>query len=1325
MDSESEEGNQQQTTTTEWKKFTNTWHRTDPTKPVPTHDNNLYLNLFDIDYTILSSTSDSTFLQYEYVQAIRDDFTVISKASVPDKSDQTVLRIHAVTKDSDAVTVYVHNFLPYIHAKISNLTQPPGQSSSSNETIMCKKVKHLLNEHKVGDSPLAVAVEVVTRTDIVPYSKESKFYKITLARPKDVNLLRNLIQKDKILNTPEFGYCYHTYDSSIEFPIRFMIDTGIAGCAWFKVPAGKWIIRHAGYRNTKAFYEIDVDYRSLMPRSMAKLKWKAAPYRYLDYDIEVLSSVAGRFPSPLNLGDQIIHIATYVFDGLGNTLWAIDFCLKSVNSLPDMTALCFDDEKELMMAWKKFYVRVNPDFEEGYNTIKFDRWYMQKRAKTLKIDREFNRFSKFYDYRTELRTAVFASKALSQAQVMMATLHGRVQFDIFVAVMADVTYTGLDFKLGTVSQKILQETKEDVTPEEITIFHEKTNEERTKLYKYAMKDALLVQRLNVKQNYATFYIELARLTSLPLQKMLMKGQQLRVLTKILIAAIGDRYSIPYVEYLQKTDPKLKGYKGATLITPKTGFYTDPVITLDFNSLYPSIMIEHNLCYTTYWDDEINGRLPVDWKLDVDYIITPAGHKFVTPKHRQGLLPLILRQILSARSRVQAEMKKFKYGTLEYNMYNGNQIALKTLANSVYGFAGVYYGKIKCRGIAESVTSYARQMLELVKTIVENCQIKLRSLTYNVTKQTIETKLIDRCLKVITERSVVDYNLPVTRITDSKGRSYINVNSAAEPGTITNFLCYSSLVTPPSNWKPTGRLIAGKEHTKLAKEMYVGDLNADTHVVIYGDTDSVMIQVKNGNVQQAMAIGKTMAKITTQYFGSAITLAFEKVYCPYNLMDFKVHSGVHFEKSYLFPDRLNSKGGCNVKRDTPLIIRSCAEQVLHTLMGFNGDGKPTTSPSIQGAIEVARNLHAKFLRQEIDVDDFIIKKMINNTNYKNKPAHIHVAEKRRKRDPEDVTSVGDKIEYVYTTGLKNDKKCSLAEDPEYVKSHGLSINIDIYMQYLKNALSKILYAALLTDGDWKTCCPPLSFRPEDDSEQWKKKDKARKKKHYVNHVYPKVNAIVFLADYSRILKKPSYANCQVAKMLNVAGLKNNGLGIEIVNPVLPPAPDTTALIARSYTGTDIHTSSTSLSGKMEDYMKAVGKGGINLPKAKFMGIESKICEQKSANVRGQHRRSINFTTAPLKDIAKGRRKVDNCITQRNGTLIESSLFMDGNISSHKKKGIKRKKKSTSDNNKNEMGNINSSSKCKMLGADDLISRSQKKRRKLNGNVHRNKMEYMGL
>ena len=62
------------------------------------------------------------------------------------------------------------------------------------------------------------------------------------------------------------------------------------------------------------------------------------------------------------------------------------------------------------------------------------------------------------------------------------------------------------------------------------------------------------------------------------------------------------------------------YEGATVIEPQRGYYDVPIATLDFSSLYPSIMMAHNLCYTTLLDKETISRLNLI--KDVDYIQTP-------------------------------------------------------------------------------------------------------------------------------------------------------------------------------------------------------------------------------------------------------------------------------------------------------------------------------------------------------------------------------------------------------------------------------------------------------------------------------------------------------------------------------------------------------------------------------------------------------------------------------------------------------------------------------------------------------------------------------
>jgi DNA polymerase delta subunit 1 len=62
------------------------------------------------------------------------------------------------------------------------------------------------------------------------------------------------------------------------------------------------------------------------------------------------------------------------------------------------------------------------------------------------------------------------------------------------------------------------------------------------------------------------------------------------------------------------------YEGATVIEPNKGFYNQPIATLDFSSLYPSIMMAHNLCYTTLLEKRTIDKMNL--VRDVDYIQTP-------------------------------------------------------------------------------------------------------------------------------------------------------------------------------------------------------------------------------------------------------------------------------------------------------------------------------------------------------------------------------------------------------------------------------------------------------------------------------------------------------------------------------------------------------------------------------------------------------------------------------------------------------------------------------------------------------------------------------
>lgn len=136
------------------------------------------------------------------------------------------------------------------------------------------------------------------------------------------------------------------------------------------------------------------------------------------------------------------------------------------------------------------------------------------------------------------------------------------------------------------------------------------------------------------------YIEMARVTGVPFNYINTRGQQIRVISQLYRRALEQDLVIPVVKseggfcdrhatwifVLTKNLVSEQQYEGATVIEPVKGYYSVPIATLDFTSLYPSIMQAHNLCYTTLLNPEAVQRLGL--VKDVDYVVTPNNGKEV-------------------------------------------------------------------------------------------------------------------------------------------------------------------------------------------------------------------------------------------------------------------------------------------------------------------------------------------------------------------------------------------------------------------------------------------------------------------------------------------------------------------------------------------------------------------------------------------------------------------------------------------------------------------------------------------------------------------------
>ncbi|KAK0633703.1 hypothetical protein B0T14DRAFT_561268 [Immersiella caudata] len=162
-----------------------------------------------------------------------------------------------------------------------------------------------------------------------------------------------------------------------------------------------------------------------------------------------------------------------------------------------------------------------------------------------------------------------------------------------------------------------------------------------------------------------------------------------------------------------------------VMEPQSAFYSSPLLVLDFQSLYPSVMIAYNYCYSTFLGRIVNWRGTNKMgfseykrregllRLLKDYInVAPNGVMYTKPEIRKSLLAKMLTEILETRVMVKSGMKEDKDDKTLHQLLHNRQLALKLLANVTYGYTSASFsGRMPCSEIADSIVQTGRETLE--------------------------------------------------------------------------------------------------------------------------------------------------------------------------------------------------------------------------------------------------------------------------------------------------------------------------------------------------------------------------------------------------------------------------------------------------------------------------------------------------------------------------------------------------------------------------------------------------------------------------------------
>jgi len=585
------------------------------------------------------------------------DFQAIAWEGYDDEAGQYIVRAYGRTEDGKSVAASTV-FEPYFFVKMR--ADIPEVRGAKIEYISAKDLWGFQN------------------------GARTRFAKLTFRTFKEFRSATYSLQREK----------WRIYEANLDPILRFMHVSGCTSTGWI----------HISEEMDDPDTRCDLNLRGIL--SPVKDKDSVAPLKVMSFDIECYSST-GNFPDPKIPGDCVFQIGmtTREFGKGDESMIRRCLCLKQTEG-GDCES--FETERELLVAFGKYLAKVDPDIITGWNIFGFDLEFLFVRASRLGVETLWGRRT---DLPSELTIKHLASSALGSNELKMVPMVGRYVFDLFQDVKREHKLES--YSLNACAKHFLKDQKMDMPVKEIfSRFLEGDPARLGEVAEYCIKDTVLPHKIMDKVCQLQNQIEMAKACWVPLSFLSERGQQIKVFSQMAYKARQLGFLIPTI---RRPEGPVDGYEGATVLEAQTGAYYTPITALDFASLYPSIMVAHNLCYSTLVMDKRYANLPgVTYEKYGEHTFaqTDAEGKPII-----SLLPAILTDLKAFRKKAKKLMAAAE-GTPMEAVYNGQQLAYKISMNSIYGFTGAGKGMLPLVAIASTVTMRGRQMIEETKNYVE-------------------------------------------------------------------------------------------------------------------------------------------------------------------------------------------------------------------------------------------------------------------------------------------------------------------------------------------------------------------------------------------------------------------------------------------------------------------------------------------------------------------------------------------------------------------------------------------------------------------------------
>jgi len=346
-------------------------------------------------------------------------------------------------------------------------------------------------------------------------------------------------------------------------------------------------------------------------------------------------------------------------------------------------------EKKILEEFARVILAEDPDVITGYNIGGYDFPLLMERAgatglKSLEIGRERS-----------------APREMGDRLWKVA---GRAIADAWWSVRQELRPK--QETLQYIARTLLGDSKLDVDRRNMD---EEWAKDPGRVMEYCEHDADLALRILQRLRTTEKAADLATVAHLPLEEGMNGRTSLFVDSLLIPRADAQGVGVPTSHFGGRDAPIEGGYVHSI----RPGRY-EWVVVLDFKSMYPSIIISRNLCFTTLSPEGTT--------------VAPSGARFLTSDIRRGIIPGILAELLADRDRFRQLGRSAESPELA-RYYDGLQNAVKILMNSFYGVLASSFYRFTNKDIGAAITAFAR---EAITSIIRELEADGHEVVYSDT-----------------------------------------------------------------------------------------------------------------------------------------------------------------------------------------------------------------------------------------------------------------------------------------------------------------------------------------------------------------------------------------------------------------------------------------------------------------------------------------------------------------------------------------------------------------------------------------------------------------